>query len=112
MKVLFLPEVSSQFLDLIEVLYDKGYVNFFDEAVDYSETLFRDIQTSLALRPHLPAPEYFSSYGKDLLYAAFIKNRNTTWYVFFNVYENDGETIYLVRFISNNHVIAKYLSPC
>ena len=28
MKLLFLPEVSQQFVELAEILYDKGYLSF------------------------------------------------------------------------------------
>ena len=48
-KVLFLPEVVDQFLELAEVLYQKGYLGFKEVAIDYSEQLFRDIQTNLPL---------------------------------------------------------------
>ena len=50
MKVLFLPEVVDQFLELAEILYDKGYLGFKDAALDYSEQLFRDIQTNLPIK--------------------------------------------------------------
>ena len=46
-KVLFLPEVVDQFLELAEVLHQKGYLGFKEVAVNYSEQLFRDIQTNL-----------------------------------------------------------------
>ena len=42
-------------------------------------------------------------------YAVFPKNDHTTWYVFFNVYEIGEESVYLVRYMSNNHVIAHHL---
>ena len=42
-------------------------------------------------------------------YASFRKNKGTQWYVFFNTYRKDGEIIYLIRYISNNHVIAHSL---
>ena len=42
-------------------------------------------------------------------YASFRKNKETQWYVFFNTYRQDGEIIYLIRYISNNHVIAQFL---
>ena len=45
--VLFLPEVVNQFLELAEILYDKGYLGFKDAAINYSEQLFKDIQTYL-----------------------------------------------------------------
>lgn len=109
MRVLFLPEVSRQFVELAEVLYDKGYLVFLDSAIEYSESLFRDIQTELPLKVHRKAPDWFSRYGKDMSYAIFTKNRHTTWYVFFNIYEVGGEIVYVVRYLSNNHVVAKYL---
>lgn len=106
---MFLPEISQQFVELAEILYDKGYMSFLDTALEYSESLFRDIQTTLPQKVHRKAPAWFDRYGKDLSYASFPKNRHTTWYVFFNVYEVGDEIIYLVRHMSNNHVIAQHL---
>ena len=109
MKVLFLPEVSQQFIDLVGILYDKWYMSFLDQALAYSESLFREIQSSLPLKVHRKAPSWFNRFGKAMDYAVFPKNDHTTWYVFFNVYEIDGESVYLVRYMSNNHVIAHHL---
>lgn len=109
MKVLFLPEVSQQFIDLVGILYDKGYMSFLDQALAYSESLFREIQSSLPLKVHRKAPSWFNRFGKAMDYAVFPKNDHTTWYVFFNVYEIGGECVYLVRYMSNNHVIAHHL---
>ena len=109
MKVLFLPEVSQQFINLVGILYDKGYMSFLDQALSYSEILFREIQLSLPLKVHRKAPSWFNRFGKDMDYAVFPKNGHTTWYVFFNVYEIGGESVYLVRYMSNNHVIAHHL---
>ena len=44
-----------------------------------------------------------------MLYATFRKIKATQWYVFFNVYQKDGEMIFIIRYISNNHVTAQYL---
>lgn len=109
MTVLFLPEVSQQFIDLVDILYDKGYMSFLDQALEYSEGLFHEIQTTLPYKFHRKAPKWFSRFGKDMDYAAFSKNNHTTWYVFFNVYEVGGDSVYLVRYMSNNHVIAHHL---
>lgn len=109
MRVLFLPEVSRQFVELAEILYDKGYLSFLDSALEYSENLFRDIQSSLPMKVHRPAPAWFDRFGKGMSYAAFPHSRHTTWYVFFNVYEIAGEPVYLVRYLGNNHVIAQHL---
>ena len=109
MSVLFLPEVSEQFVELADLLYDNGYLSFLDTAIAYAEGLFRQIQAELPIKVHRQAPAWFKRYGKELLYATFPKNNHTTWYVFFNVYEVGSETVYLVRHLSNNHVAAQYM---
>lgn len=109
MRVLFLPEVSQQFIELAEILYDKGYVNFLDTALEYSASLFKDIQASLPMKVHRKAPTWFDRFGQDMFYASFPKNKHTTWYVFFNVYNVNGDVVYLVRYMSKNHVIAQHL---
>ena len=108
-KVLFLPEVADQFLELAEVLYQKGYLGLKEVAVNYSEQLFRDIQNSLPVKVKKDAPSYFKRYGNDLFYSSFPKNRHTTWYVFYSIHERDGDTVFLVRYLGNNHVIAHHL---
>ena len=109
MKVLFLPEVVDQFLELAKVLYDKGYLGFEDIAIAYAEQLFRDIQANLFDKVKKDAPPYFQRYGTDLFYSAFKHSRQTTWYVFYSIHEEEGETIYLVRHLTNNHMIANQL---
>ena len=111
MKVLFLPEVEDYLYELTEILYDKEYFGFKESAIEYVTDLEYDIRTNLPYKIKRPAPTFFDKYGKKMLYSTFQKNRATQWYVFFNIYESKGELIYLVRYISNNHVIAQYLSP-
>lgn len=109
MKVLFLPEVRLYFQELQDILFEKEYFGFEESAVQYVRDLIFDIEATLPERVSKIAPPYFNRYGKELRYASFRKNRNTQWYVFFNKYRENGEVIYLVRYISNNHVIAQYL---
>lgn len=84
-KVLFLPEVADQFLELAEVLYQQGYLGLKGVAVNYSEQLFRDIQNTLPVKVKKDAPSYFKRYGNDLFYSSFPKSRHTTWYVFYSI---------------------------
>lgn len=109
MKVLFLPEVRQYMKEIMQALYDKEYFGQRESAERYVEELLYDITTTLHLRVKKPAPAYFERYGQKMLYAVFRKNRSTQWYVFFNVYRDGGETVYLVRYIANNHVIAHRL---
>jgi len=109
MKVLALPEVTDYIESLVPILYEKGYFIYKETARKYVKDLYDDIKTNLPIHLHKPAPPYFNRYGKGMYYAAFRKSKNTIWYAFFNKYQDDGETIYLIRYISNNHLIAKYL---
>ena len=108
-KVLFLPEVVDQFLEIAEVLYNQGYFGYGEYAIEYSEQLFKDIQMHLPIKVKKDAPPYFDRYGKGLVYSLFPKNHHTTWYVFYSIYQIEGHTTYLVRYIGNNHIIADKL---
>jgi hypothetical protein len=109
MKVLFLPEVEDYLYGLMEVLYRKEYFGFKESAFEYVADLKNDIETTIHTHQKRLAPPYFERYGKNMHYAVFSRNRQTQWYVFFTVYGHKGEIVCLVRYISNNHVIAQYL---
>jgi hypothetical protein len=109
MKVILLPEVIEYLEDLSVILYEKKYFSFDTTAFDYVLELYDDIVLTLPIRLHKSAPNYFDRYGKNMHYATFRKNKQTTWYAFFTKYNENGETIYLVRYIANNHTIAQHL---
>ena len=108
-KVISVPEVIDYLYELIDILYEKKYFSLEDSSVEYVVELFEDIITNLPKKRSKPAPEHFDKYGKDMEYAAFRKNKHTTWYAFFDVYKDNEEIIYLVRHIENNHTAAQYL---
>ena len=110
MKVLALPEVRQYLKEVSLILYQKGYFGFEETAIKYIEDLFEDIKTTLPVRHKMLAPPYFDKYGEYMFYSIFKKNKNTQWYVFFSIYKDkEDEIIYLVRYISNNHLIAHYI---
>ena len=109
MRVLFLPEVRLYLQDLQDILFEKEYFGFEESAVRYVRTLILEIEKDLPTRPAKIAPSRFGRYGTNLRYASFRKNGNTQWYVFFNRYQENDEIVYVIRYISNNHVIAQYL---
>jgi len=109
MKVIFLPDVRKYFNNLIPILYEKGYFGFRETAKKYVDDLFDDIEINLPIHSHKPAPKYFDKYGKGLYYAVFPKSKRTQWYAFFRIYQKNGEIIYQVRYIANNHTVAQYL---
>jgi hypothetical protein len=105
MSVIFAPQVEDFLYDLVEILYEKDYFGFYEDADGYVTGLVHDIIESISNKIKKPAPSYFNRYGKDMSYTVFKKNNNTQWYVFFN-HEDD---IYYIRYIGNNHTCAQYL---
>jgi len=109
MSVLFVPKVQEYLYELEDILYEKGYYSFEESAFKYVDDLIYDIKTNLSYKQHKPAPKYYDQYGKELYYATFKKNRQTSWYVFFSKYIENEEIIFLVCYIGNNHTEAQYL---
>jgi len=110
MKVVTTPEVKKHLNDLITILYEKGYFGYEDTAKKYVDELIDEIITSLPRRMKKPAPQSFTSiFGDGLYYAIFPKNKRTSWYIFFRMYRKNGELIYQVRYIGNNHTVAQHL---
>ena len=108
-RVLFVPEVRQYFKTLIPTLYNLEYFGYLEGSRKYVKELVDDIMTNLPSRPHKPAPAYFDKYGTGMYYATFKKNRQTMWYAFFTKYDENGDTIYLVQYIANNHTVAHHL---
>ena len=109
MKVLATPEVIDYLEDLTTILYEEKYFGTEKYAQKHVNELIDDIKITLPTRLSKSAPEYFDKYGKNMFYAFFRKNKRTTWYVFFTKYEENGETICLIRYITNNHTDAQHL---
>jgi len=109
MNVYAVPDVIKYLETLVDVLFDKEYFSYQQSAEIYVSELFDDMITNLPDKRHKPAPKHYDKYGKGMYYAAFVKNKRTTWYAFFTKYANNGETIYLIRYIGNNHTEAHHL---
>jgi hypothetical protein len=108
-KIIYLKKVRTQFEILIPKLHELGYFGFEETARKYVDEIFIEIEKQLLTKRHIPAPEHFEKYGKGMKYIVVRKNKRTHWYIFFKTALKDGEIIYKVRYIANNHVIAQYL---
>jgi hypothetical protein len=97
-------DVLTYLDELIDILIDAGYFSFYDTAVQYIEDLVNYIEANIAILPYKLASAHFSKYGDNLLYITYKRNRQTTWYVFFQKIDS----FYLIRYITNNHVVAGY----
>ncbi|MDR1022108.1 MAG: hypothetical protein LBL94_02380 [Prevotellaceae bacterium] len=106
MKILFFPEVEEYLFELAELLYRKDYFGFKETARQYVIELVEDIVDLLPTKRKRQSPPYFDRYGEGMFYAVFKKRKHTQWYVFFNICAAEEEAVYLVRYISNNHMSA------
>lgn len=109
MKILYLKKVRIYFENLIPKLHELGYFAYEETAKKYIDEIFVEIEEQLSIQSSKPAPEHFEKYGKEMEYIVIRKNKRTHWYVFFKIALKDGEMIYKVRYIANNHTIAQYL---
>ena len=110
MNVLILPEVLEYLDNLVYILFQKEYFSYLETSQRYIDDLVDDININLPISLHKPAPKHFEKYGKDLYYATFNTSNRTTWYAFFTKHRQDEDIIYLVRYISNNHVAGQFLN--
>jgi len=109
MNVIITPEVYEYLENLVIILYENEYFGFEESARKYVDDLYYDITETLPVCVKKPAPNYFDKYGKGMYYASFRKNKNTQWFAFFRIYKKNGEEIFQVRYIANNHTVAQYL---
>jgi hypothetical protein len=77
MSVLLLPEVRECFKELQIILYKKDYFRFEIAAQKYTDELLDDILITLPTKRHKLTPKHFDTYGKNMKYASFPKNKRT-----------------------------------
>jgi hypothetical protein len=112
MQVLLDPSVIDYFKKLVTILLDKEYFGTYRFANEYVMDLVDSILHSLPYKYARIAPPYFNQLAprQIIYYTTFVHNRYTQWYVFFSRHNQNGEDIYYVHHISNNHVDAKHFT--
>jgi len=104
-EIIYAKEVE-QFLDeLLIILFEKGYFRFPDSAKSYVDKLLGYVKQNIGILSGRVAPPYFSRYAKNMNYLIYRANKSTQWYVFYQ----QNNTVFLIRHITNNHVVAQYL---
>ena len=100
--------VLDQLSESVKVLVEKNYFSDEDYAVSYLTDIVRFFQLNIDHMVMRPAPAYFKRFcvmTNELKYVAYRKNRRTTWYAFFEEYDDFVSVVYL----NNNHVIGHLL---
>lgn len=100
--------VLDQLSESVQALVEKNYFSDEDYAVSYLTDVVRFFQLNIDHLVVRPAPTYFKRFcvmTNDLKYVSYRKNRRTTWYAFFEEYDDIMSIVYL----NNNHVIGHLL---
>ncbi len=100
--------VLDQLSESVQALVEKNYFSDEDYAVSYLTDIVRFFQLNIDHMVVRPAPAYFKKYcvmTNELKYVSYRKNRRTTWYAFFEEYDDFVSIVYL----NNNHVIGHHL---
>lgn len=108
MRVIALPEVREYLMELINVLYEKEYFGFEENAQKYVEELFLDIKNNLPLNLKSPHLLILTGTGKRCYIPRSGRTRLHSG-MSFQCLSKDGEITFIIRYISNNHVTAQYL---
>jgi len=105
--VVYDENVKMLFFELVDILYQKEYFGFLDDAKEYVSKIEQYFQMEIPKLHRLgltkKAMPYFKRYGEDLSFVAYKKAKSrTTWYAFFEVFEDRH---FKVVHIINNHTI-------
>ena len=93
-KVKILNSVRLEIDDYITLFYDEEYFGFLESSEEYVNKIYDFIYTIPTLRRKQTHNKRYGAY-----YCSYKANANTTWYIVFDIDDND----YLVRFITDNH---------
>lgn len=90
-------EVETYLNQLIDILFEKEYFGFKEDAQIYVAKIKWFIDDNISVYPPKKVPIELKEFGeKYILYKA---NPQTTWYIFYI----QDEHRFLIKFITNNH---------
>lgn len=97
-EVVFKYEVTDFLSDLTQILYKKQYFSYIENAEEYVDYIYDEIEHSIHQKKHFVTSRKLHHYGK--YYIVIRMNKRTAWYVIFDKKDNR----YIIRYITNNHV--------
>jgi len=103
-EVIFSKKVKIYLDELMLLLFEEEYFGFPDSAKSYIDHLISFIEQYVGILPGKDAPDFFQYLGQDLKYITYHANKRTSWYIFYQ----ERNDIYLIKYITNNHVSAQY----
>ena len=99
-KIIFNKRVIQQLNEIVSILFKEEYFSYVENAIEYRDNLLGAITVSNLKKGKI-------SPAKNAKLGSFYINHRTTWYVFYDVVNND----FYIEHIINNHLPeAKFLN--
>lgn len=98
MRIIYTKGFISDMDDLAGALYRRKYFAYHENVESYIEFIYKTIREHLAVKRKRRTPKKIIRHGE--FYVTVIPNRQTTWYIFFDVKED----VYRINAIFNNHL--------
>jgi hypothetical protein len=95
--IIFSDKVIDYLEKLTNILIDKEYFLFFENAENYVSKIVDDIHFYIPLKRKRDTPLPLRKHGK--YYIILPADKRTSWYVFFEYYNGR----YFIQYITNNH---------
>ncbi|MFN8236942.1 MAG: hypothetical protein U0T77_02130 [Chitinophagales bacterium] len=92
------PAVEQYLNDLVDILFEKTYFSYKENAIEYVLKIISDVETNIHTRKQQKTPDALKHYGQ--LYISYKSSKRTMWYVFFTKKEH----FYIIKHMTNNHM--------
>lgn len=96
-KIVFSAEVEIYLKNLIDILFDKNYFGFKEDARKYVHEIVKFIMHNDFKINVRETPKTFQKFGKKFI--QYKANHRTSWFIFYDQKDNQ----FLINHIINNH---------
>ena len=102
--IIYIPEVEVYLEELVDILFYEEYFGFEDAAQVYAEKIVPFIADSIETFPARKTPKELKNFGQNYIF--YKSNQRTTWYIFFEKFDNDYS---ITNIINTNSEEVKFL---
>ena len=95
--IIYLPNVELFLNELVDILFEKEYFGFKQDAINYTQKIKIFIEENISNYTIKISPEEFKNFGEK--YIVYKANNHTSWYIFFS----QEAQYFFIKFITNNH---------
>lgn len=100
MEIVYTKNFIHDLDEIAAILYNRKYYSYFEDIETYLFFIYNSIENGILLKRKRKNPDKTNKNGE--FYITVNPNRRTTWYIFFDQFED----VYKINAIFNNHIHA------